>query len=255
MVDIHCHILPGLDDGAKTPEEAVEMTRIAVSDGITDIIATPHTCDGFYSQRTEIVLKSVTNLQQALDLEEIPLRIHPGSEVHVHSELLDHLYSGQILSLGNGMKHVLLEFPSVHFPLFSNRVVSHLLARGVTPVIAHPERIDVFRLNPSLLREWTEQGAIGQVTAGSLLGLFGRTARGCAIDFVKKRLVHVIASDGHHVRSRRPELSEAYKALMTMIPEEEVEMFRHNAHAILHGEALQILTPLTKSKQKRWFFF
>lgn len=254
MVDIHCHILPGVDDGAKTSEEAIEMARIAVSDGITDIIATPHTYDGLYLQRTENVLKSVQSLQQALEQEEIPVRIHPGSEVHVHSELIDHLFSGQILSLGNGMKHVLLEFPSAHFPLFSSRVVRQLLDRGITPVIAHPERIEVFRLNPSLLREWTEQGAIGQVTAGSLLGLFGRTARGCAIDFVKQRLVHVIASDSHHVRSRRPELSEAYKALTTIIPE-EVEMFRHNAQAILHGEALQILTPLTKSKQKRWFFF
>lgn len=255
LVDIHCHILPSLDDGAKSYQEAIEMARIAWSDGITDIIATPHTRDGLHDQQAAVVLESIQQLRLALEQENILVRIHPGMEIHAHAELVENLFSGEIFSLGNEMKYVLLEFPSTHFPLFSHSLISHLLDRGITPVIAHPERIEVFRHKPSLLREWTSLGAIGQVTAGSLLGFFGQTARASANEFVKQRLVHVIASDGHHTRTRRPELSAAYEALQSLLPEEEVNLFRTNAKAILHGEALPILPALGKTRQRRWFFF
>lgn len=255
MIDIHCHILPGTDDGAQTLEEAVEMARIAWKDGITDIIAAPHTHDGIFLQQPESVLAAVKAFQDVLQKKGILLRIHPGSEVHIHGELIDNLFSFQILSLGNRMKHMLLELPSLHLPLFTEELLRQLISHGITPIIAHPERNEVLRRKPTILGEWITQGVISQITAGSLLGLMGSTAKKSSHDLVKRRMAHVIASDGHNHTNRRAELSKAYELLARLLPAEEVETYRFNAEAILKGETCRTFALLSTNSQKRWFFF
>ncbi|MFS0555439.1 tyrosine-protein phosphatase [Brevibacillus sp. 179-C9.3 HS] len=237
MIDIHCHILPGIDDGPQTLGQAVEMARIAWADGITDIIATPHTHDDFYVQEAERVLEAVESFQTILELEGIPLRIHPGMEVHIHWELIDHLRDAHLLSLGNHMKHVLLELPSLHLPLFTEEVVQQLLLQGITPVIAHPERNAVLMNHTGMLAQWIEWGVVCQITAGSLLGWLGNTAQKNARALVGQRLVHLLASDGHNCNTRKIELSQAYEELGKLMLASEVDVYRANAQAILEGQA------------------
>jgi protein-tyrosine phosphatase len=251
MIDIHCHILPGLDDGAQTLEDALDLARIAVADGITDIVATPHTHDGIYRNDASVVLSAVAEFQQMLDAEQIPLRIHPGAEVHLHLELVENLLSNQTLTLGNQRKYLLLEFPSQSVPNFADDMLYELMIAGITPIIAHPERNTVLREDLNLLRKWVEQGALAQVTAGSLTGKLGERAKLAAQRMVQQRLAHLVASDAHNIRNRRPGLSDAYD----LVPQ-EAEMFKYNAWAVLHGRPCKILEPIAReSRKKRFFFF
>ncbi|HEU4963699.1 MAG TPA: CpsB/CapC family capsule biosynthesis tyrosine phosphatase [Bacilli bacterium] len=256
MIDLHCHILPGLDDGAQTLEDALEMARIAVADGITDIVATPHTRDGVYRNDAEAVLAAVESFQRELEAAEIPLRIHPGAEVHVHVEFVENLLDGNTLTIGNGRKYVLLELPVQSIPRFTDELIYELSVEGITPIIAHPERNVALRENPNRLAEWIEQGAIAQVTAGSLLGKMGERAKKTAELMVQRRLVHVVASDAHNSGRRRPELGEAYRVLASLVDEEEATRYQVNASAVLQGGSCTVLEPAqVVAKKKRFFFF
>lgn len=253
MIDLHCHILPGLDDGAQTLDEALAMARIAVADGITDIVATPHTHNGLYMNKAEDILQAVSHLQEALNREGIPIRIHPGSEVHIQVELLENILSGETLTYGNHRKYVLLELPTLNLPRFMEQLLYELNVAGITPIIAHPERNLLLRENPELLANWVRHDAIAQLTAGSLLGLLGDRAKKAAEFMVKRRLIHMIASDGHNTVRRRPELVEAYRVVEKLMSKEEVQIYRFNTKAILRGENCTVLEPLY-NKKKKWIF-
>lgn len=255
MIDVHCHILPGLDDGPETMELALQMARIASDDGITDIVATPHTHNGFYMQTLEHVLTAVEELQCSIDQEGIELRVHPGMEIHIHLELIDHLRDLQILSMGNRMRHVLLELPTMHLPMFTEELVQQLLLSGITPIIAHPERNATLMQNPGRLARWIDAGVIAQLTAGSLLGWMGRTAKKNARELIEQRLVQLIATDGHNCTTRKVQLSKAYEELGKLLTDEELEVFRANALAVLHGEACQAFARPEIPIEKKWLFF
>lgn len=256
MIDLHCHILPGLDDGAQSMEEALEMARMAVQDGMTDIVATPHTYNGLYLNRAVDILKAVDDLQQALDRESIPLRIHPGAEVHVHAECIEHILSSEILTICNGRKYLLLELPFHHIPRFTDDLLYELKIQEIIPIIAHPERNAVLCERPNILVNWIQEGALAQLTAGSLLGHLGERAKSVAEYMVEHGLVHVIASDAHNTRRRRPELRAAYLALAEKFSPELAECFKENARIILRGESLQIESPIARpKKKKKWLFF
>ena len=204
MVDLHCHILPGRDDGAEDLDEALEMSRRAVADGITDLVATPHAQDGLHENRRIDVLSAVERLQGELDRERIPLHLHPGMEVHLHVELLDNLGAGHLLTLCDGHKHLLLELPALSIPSCTEAILYELQVLGVTPIIAHPERNLALQEHPERLAEWVADGSVAQLTGGSLLGKFGRAAQRTAEEMVLHDWVHLIASDGHSAARRRP---------------------------------------------------
>lgn len=254
LIDIHCHILPGLDDGPATMEEAIEMARIAWNDGITDVIATPHTHDDVYRNGMREIEIAVKSFQIELYKEGIPIRIHPGAEVHIHLDMIHNLNFNQISSLCHQMKHVLLELPSLHLPQFTDDLILELLSNGITPIIAHPERNEVLRNNPNRLARWITEGAMSQVTAGSLLGFMGKSTKQTSHKMVKQRLVHIVASDGHNSTTRKVELSHAYRVLSDLLPENEVEVFSKHAKAILSGESCSLLKPQPQTRKRLWFF-
>lgn len=235
IVDLHCHILPNLDDGPAGLPEALRMARMAVRDGITDIVATPHTSNGIYVNKADDVISAVKAFQQALNNAQIPLQVHPGSEVHIHVELIRNLQNMSTLTFGNRKRYVLLELPQFNLPLMTDLLINELRCAGIVPVIAHPERNQVLSNNPDRLARWIGGGAIAQLTAGSLTGELGRRVQKTAEYMVKKKLAHMIASDGHNDGTRSPMLSKGYMALEKLLPGQDVSTFVFNAVTVLYG--------------------
>lgn len=216
FVDLHCHMLPALDDGARDLAEALAMARIAVEDGIRAAVLTPHQL-GQNSQITGDAIRSaVESFRNALARERIPLQVFPGADVRIEPHLAERIVSGEVLSVADGRKYVLLELPhEVYVPL--DGVLDALAAQGVRGILTHPERNQGLLAHPQLVHELVDRGCLMQVTAGSLLGNFGSRSLALAVMMVKNRLVHFVSSDGHNTRSRRPELREAFDFTTTLI--------------------------------------
>lgn len=255
MIDLHCHILPGLDDGAQDLQEALDMARMAVQDGITEIVATPHTKNGLYSNDAETILQSTALFQEALDEAQIPLRVHAGSEVHVHFEMIENVLERNVLTINDERAYVLVELPIVNVPHGIESLLHELKVAGITPILAHPERNVVIRRKPELLREWIENGALAQLTADTLLGRMGKKMQVFATYLVQKQLVHVIASDAHNIRTRRPKLRAAYQRLTEIAGHEVSTMFRENSRRIVQGRACTVREPVAEQKRHRFHWF
>lgn len=205
MVDIHCHILPGLDDGAADMDEALVMARVAAQSGSRTIIATPHAGHAEAKASPEAIRAAVQRLQQQVDAAGIDLKILPGMELLCSSRLESILHNGAYLTLA-GSRYLLVEFyfdetlPAIRDML--HRIVDH----GLTPVIAHPERYEAVQRDPWVAAAWMEQGYGIQINAGSLLGYLGSDAKRTGKWLVRNGLAHLAASDGHNLETRPPRL-------------------------------------------------
>lgn len=244
MVDTHCHILPGIDDGAKDMEDALALCRIAAEDGIRTAVTTPHVMEFRYPNSRAAIEKAHRALSLAVESEGIDLRLVPGAEVHVAADLVDRFKQGDLLTYDDNGKYMLLEFPFQQVVSGTEEIVYRLRLAGLTPVIAHPERIGFFMEKPERLRRLIQLGALGQVTGGSLLGRFGERSERAAWTMVRRRLVHVVASDAHDCRHRRPELRRAVEALAAKVGEEEARrMSEEIPDAIVRGEEIEVPEP------------
>lgn len=240
MIDIHAHILPSLDDGPDTFDESIEMCKIAANDGITTIIATPHSKDGVYEARGENILKAVEELNLRLKEAHIDLTILPGAELHVNERLLEDIKNGEALTMNNNKKHILLELPFLFIPPGIEKFISNLQSSGIVPIIAHAERILFFQKNPKSLEKMVDSGIMVQVTAQSLSGFFGSRERKYAERFLKQKMVHFIASDAHSLHNRPPILSKAVKKASRILGKEE-------ARSLVFENPRQIITLPTEN--------
>jgi len=230
MIDIHCHILPGLDDGASDMRESIEMAKIAAADGIRKIVATPHIKDIIHSE--EAVSGCVGQLNNQLRKEGIPVEIVKGAEVYA---LLD--TAVMAAHTVNNSRYVLIEFPYSHMPVNTREILFRIVINGYQPIIAHPERNPSIIKKPNILFELVESGALVQITAGSLLGTFGPDARECARYLLKKDAVNFMATDAHSADYRRPVLSEGLKVAGKIIGKEKADrLVRSNPEAVLKNE-------------------
>jgi protein-tyrosine phosphatase len=244
VIDLHSHILPGLDDGAKTLQESIEMGLIGFKDGIRTVVATPHTLNGVYQNDRSTILAKVQELNSAikqLGVQEtqsaISLVVLPGADVHFTEDLLNQLESGNAITTGDYGKYLLLEFPVQGIPYGVEEVLFQLMIRGITPIISHPERNLEITLKPQRYFEMIKVGCFGQVTAMSLTGEFGGDVKRVAEKLLKARLVHIIASDAHSQNSRPPILSSAVRAAARIVGEEEAhKMVTEYPQAILNGQ-------------------
>lgn len=250
MIDIHTHILPGVDDGARDMAESVTMAWAAVDEGITDIIATPHHANGAYVNKGDDILSAVEELNKRLMMEGVPLKIHPGQEIRVHDDMLDAWNRRELLTLAE-TSYILLEMPGSSIPRSMHEIVHELTVMGLRPVIAHPERNLAIIKNPALLLEMIENGAYAQVTAGSLLGGFGAQAQRCAWSLCRKGWVHVISSDAHRPTGRGFQLREAYKKVRSEISSESVLFYKGNAD-LLHRNQLMDSNPAEENFERTW---
>jgi protein-tyrosine phosphatase len=203
--DVHCHILPGLDDGPKTLAESLELARQIAGQGVTDVVASPHMLGEFELDITaSLVATKVAELQTTLDAEGVPLRLHAGGDVRVDDRLIALLSSDPPLvsAIGATRKYFLLELPH-NQAIDPELIVPGLIRAGFTPVLTHPERNDALSRNPDALDAWYASGAAIQLTAGSIVGDFGPAAEDVSWHWLRRGVVHVVASDAHDVR-RRP---------------------------------------------------
>jgi protein-tyrosine phosphatase len=263
MIDIHSHILPGLDDGPQTMEESIQMCRIAYQDGIRTIVATPHTLNGVYKNGRSTILTKVNELNDALNNSELPpgqrpsraggrtqnselpLKIHPGSDVHLCETTLQQVDQGEAITIGDEGKYIMIELPSQAIPYQTENILFQLLGRGLIPIISHPERNLEIGRRPGRYDEIIKMGCFGQVTAMSLTGEFGPKVRQWAENLLKSWLVHFIASDAHSSNGRPPILSAAVKAAAKIVGRKEAEkMVTEYPKAILEGRRPQTPEPL-----------
>ena len=271
MIDLHSHILHGLDDGPETMDESIQMCWISYRDGVRTIVATPHTLNGEYQNDRSTILVKVKELNEALtqfglrnsefgieDLQsEISLHsalctphsaleILPGADVHFSNEILVQLDKGEIMTVGDRMKFLIIEFPFHAIPFRAEEVLFQLMARGIVPIISHPERnLEIVR-RPARYYEMIRMGCLGQVTAMSLTGGFGAKIKGFSEKLLKKRLIHLIASDAHSVDGRPPILSTAIKEAEKIVGKEEaLKMVTEYPEAILEGRKPHVPEPLS----------
>ena len=197
MYDVHSHILPGLDDGARTVEEFVAMARAAASMGTTVMLATPHRRDVNENFSIPHLRTLHANMAEELAARGIGLTLLLGMENHLDADLPEALSRGTALPM-NGTRYVLVELPFFGHPGYVEPVLAEIQESGLTPVLAHPERIEMLQRDPALLREFVERGMLTQVTAGSVVGHFGaEEVKRLTHDLLRQGLVHVLASDTH----------------------------------------------------------
>lgn len=213
MFDLHCHILPGVDDGPETLEQSVAMARMAAADGVRTIVATPHLDEQYRHPAPELIRELVGRLNDRLRAEGVPLQVLPGAEVRTSPELLEHFAAGQIMTVADRGRFLLLELPTAGHAVYAPQLFFRLQLAGVTPIIAHAERVALFRAEPHRLQELRDRNIRIQINAESLAGQGGRALRNQALRLVRSGLADVIASDGHNLTTRRPLLSVARRAL------------------------------------------
>lgn len=236
MIDIHTHILPSLDDGPNTIEESIELCKIAANDGIKTIVATPHSKDGAYEAKSDETLRKVKELNIKLKEIQLDLEILPGAEVHINERLVENIESGEVLTINNGRKFILLELPFFFVPPITDKLISNLRSIGIVSIISHAERITKFQKTPKILSQLVKSGTLIQITAQSLTGDFGSRERKCAEWLLKHEMVHFIASDVHSLTGRPPILSRALKKAAKIIGEEKAKaLVFHNPGQIING--------------------
>ncbi len=210
FVDIHCHLLPGLDDGPTTWDMALDMARTAAADGIHTIVATPHQLGRYRKNSAETIRNRVSRLQQVLQHARVPLRVLPGADVRIDDTLIDRLRSDQIVTLGDCRRHVLLELPhDVYIPL--DPLIRALRDIGLVGILSHPERNTAIQKNPMIVKQLIDAGCLIQVTADSLMGSFGKRARELTERLLISGRVHFVSTDAHGPQRRKPVLSRAFE--------------------------------------------
>ncbi len=218
FVDIHCHVVPGIDDGSADLAESIAMARMAESDGSRRLIATPHQLGGNGHVTAEAIREGVATVQRALETEGIAVSILPGADVRIEPELPKLLKQGKVLTLADRGRHVLLELPhDTYIPL--GPLLAALDRQGLVGILSHPERNRGIMRTPAVMEDVVAAGGLLQITAGSLTGDFGATVQKVAEYAVESRLVHFIASDAHDTRKRPFGMQAAYDAIVELADE------------------------------------
>jgi protein-tyrosine phosphatase len=256
FVDIHCHLLPGIDDGAKDWRDTLAMARMAAADGFDTIVATPHQL-GNWPQNTGDDIRHLTaQVQNVLREQKIPITLLAGGDVRIEPDLIAKIRRGEVMTLADRGRHVLLELPhELYVPL--DRLLAELRAAGLVGILSHPERNQGILARPDVLGPLVRAGCLMQVTAGSLAGAFGIDIAKFSEWMVVEGLVHFLATDAHSSRARRPIMSRAFERAAQLVGERRaIELCCSNPARIAAGE--DVRARIQRTKQVRpgltgWF--
>ncbi len=252
MIDLHCHILSGIDDGAQTVTDSLAMAQQAVAEGIHTIVATPHHQNGKYVNERTSIIHQVKQLNDELQQNEISLKVLPGQEVRLYGDLLEDYEAGKIVTLNETNKYIFIEFPSNHVPRYSEQLFYELRVKGMIPIIVHPERNAELIERPDKLYNLVNKGALTQVTAGSLLGKFGKKIKKFSLQLVEHNLTHMIASDAHNTTTRGFHLAESYELIEKEFGMNVMSDLKENPYLIISGKAIYKEDP-EQIKRKKLF--
>jgi protein-tyrosine phosphatase len=254
FVDIHCHLLPGIDDGAKDWDESLAMARLAVEDGTRTIVATPHQLGNFGHNRGDEIRRLANELQQRLDAAGIPINMLPGADVRIEPGLAARLAGGDVLTLGDHRRHVLLELPhELYLPL--EPVLRELSQRRIVGILSHPERNQGILRQRDVLAPLVEAGCLLQITAGSLCGTMGPECRELSEWLLVERMAHFVATDAHGPRSRRPLMRRAFERVVELTDEATaIELCSRNPARVAAGEAVRPGRGEAPRRRRGWLF-
>lgn len=257
LTDLHCHLLPGIDDGARDLEQALAMARLALDDQITTTVTTPHHLNGVYKNPADFIRGEVERMRAVLEKAEVPLKLLPGSEVHLTPEVPDALANDQALTIADRGRAVLIELPVHTVPVGAEQLLEQIMAQQLTPVIAHPERNSELRQHPERLADWVQMGCLGQVTAQSCSGKFGEPVRQAAKQMILDGSIHVIASDAHRDKRRIPAITPARESVEQWTSAEIYELLSLTYPTQLANGETPNRTPLNRAlaelKPERWW--
>lgn len=256
MIDIHAHILPGIDDGPANMGEALALIAAAADNGIDTVVATPHMLDGIYNATRAEIFAALAELNDAAHEHGLPVTILAGADVHAEAEVPELLRQGDLVTVADRGKHLMLELPPDVVPRELDQLLFGMQLQGVRPIVSHPERNRVIQDDPNELMSLVQAGALMQITAGSVLGDFGRRVRSCAETLLARRMVHFVATDMHDLRGRKPKLAEAETCLAELVGDNEAnEIVHEHPEALIHGRYVNVAEPVLPKPRKRWFFW
>lgn len=234
FIDIHCHCLPAIDDGPKTKYDALNLCRMLVDDGITTVIATPHQLGQFDGcNEAREIREAVSLLNKELETQHIPLTVMPGGDVRLDERICQLLKDDKILTLADGGKYILLELPT-EILIDIEPLLIELACLDIKVIVSHPERHFVLNRHCEIIPKWLSQSALLQITAGSLLGDFGRSAERAAWQFLKEGWVSFVATDSHNLNRRKPRMRAAFANISR-------EMGQTIAHLVCAENPLRVL--------------
>lgn len=259
MIDIHCHLLPGIDDGAKDLATSLEMARMAVADGVTTIVCTPHIMPGVYDNTPADIRQRVEALSGELEKADIPLTLLPGCDAHMRPDFVQALRTDGIQPIGTG-RYVLFEPPHNVAPPRIEDALFNISAAGWIPILTHPERLSWIEDKYPLLAVLVQAGVLMQVTAASITGVFGERPRYFAERMLSEGLVHVVASDAHNTRRRTTRMSQAVERLRELVGGEEAGHLVYSRPKIVieNGPVSQmpaLISPIKTASKHRFFSF
>ena len=238
MIDLHCHILPGIDDGARNMDVSLKMARIAHEDGITVIVCTPHITPGIFDNDAWRIYDALQELQAALDEEGIPIQLYMGADIHVSPDMPGRLSDGAWPSIA-GTRYFLFEPPHHVLPPNILSLARKLLDMGLVPMLTHPERLTWIEKHYDVITALDEAGAVVQITAGAITGRFGDRPRYWSERLLEEGRVDIIATDAHSVRGRPPLLAEGRDAAARIVGEKAAwDMVETTPLAMLRNETL-----------------
>jgi protein-tyrosine phosphatase len=254
LIDIHSHIIPGIDDGSSDMSESIEMLREAARGGVTLIVATPHCFSHSRSPRTPEIARGLEKLAEAAssDKDASKVKLAMGAEIMLDPGVREVLDQGGIPPLGGRGVHILVELPILSVPKYTENTLFQLKAYGYVPIIAHPERNHELSQDLDMLCHLINMGVLVQMDAGSIVGAYGRTTETSALTILNCRMCHFVASDAHRSGAYRRLLPGARRRVASLSGEETANaLFRENPMAVLEGRTPEIPEPIAPSKPKR----
>lgn len=225
MYDLHCHFIPGIDDGAQTAAEALELLRLAQHNGISHIVMTPHIHPGYFDNTQAMIYQGLGDLKQLAKAHQLTIQLAAGSEVRLSAEIPAWVEAKALPYIGEyqGYQVLLLEFPHSHIPAGADRLVKWLLGKNVLPMLAHPERNREIQSDLKKLQPFIRLGCLMQLTASSLLGDMGAPSRHTALQLLQHKAFHIVATDSHNLHRRPPKLAEAHAVIASLCGPEYAE--------------------------------
>lgn len=254
LVDLHCHLLPEVDDGSPSMATSLKLAEQAVADGVSHCLLTPHHLNGHYVNHKQDVIKATADFKEALEEALIPLTVFPGQEVRINGNLLKALDDDDILFADEGEQYLMLEFPDDDVPHYTERMIFYLQQRGITPVIVHPERNTMIMDHPDVLYDLLKKGCLSQITASSYVGTFGKKVARFSKQLIAAGQGYVFASDAHDLPGRKYEMRQAFEQLESEFGQDLVNRYQQNARSIINGDNVP-LNELKKIKKKRFWLF
>lgn len=253
MVDLHCHLLPGVDDGSKSMEISLRLAREATENGVTHALLTPHHMNGRYINHKQAVIRQTKEFQKQINAHNISLIVFPGQEVRINGQLLEALDKDDILFADTAGKYMMLEFPDDDVPYYTNQMIFSLQQRGIIPVIVHPERNTKIMAKPDLIYQLLEKGCLSQITASSYVGTFGKKVEDFSRRLIEAGQGYVFASDAHDLPGRKYEMRQAFEKMQHEFGQEIVNQYQQNARSIINGENI-LINEIKKLKRNKKFW-